>query len=127
MITFEGLLVPSITIVLPLGGADLSGVVMLIVVGSDLYGLRAVAAAEADPEPDDAALEPLELEEPEPLAELVELDELPQAARARANANMAMIAASPRASGCRPLRRSGVESNIMYFSFLCELGSRFRR
>ena len=39
-VPFEGSLVPSITIVLPAGGADLSGVVMLIVVGSVLYGAK---------------------------------------------------------------------------------------
>jgi hypothetical protein len=90
------LFVPSITIVLPEGGADLSGVVMLIAVGSDLYGASAVAAAEVDPEPDDAPVEVEPLEGAVAAAaapdELDELDE-PQAASAIASATVAMIAA----------------------------------
>src|SRR5690348_10867051 len=112
MITFEGLLVPSITIVLPVGGADLSGVVMLIFVGSVLYGVRAEAAAlvDADPPELDAAfvaLDPEEPEEPDAAEELEELEE-PQAASARAIASMPTITANPRARGRPPRRRSSV-------------------
>src|ERR1700733_9711077 len=99
MITFEGLFVPSITIVLPLGGADLSGVVMLMVVGAVLYGVSAAAAAEVDAEPEDAAVElpPLEPDEADVVEELVE----PQAATARASTSIPMLAMNP--SGRPPL------------------------
>ena len=103
MITFEGLFVPSITIVLPLGGADLSGVVMLMVVGSALYGVSAAAAAEVDAEPEDAAVElPLEPDEAADEADVVEELDEPQAATARASTSIPMIAMNP--SGRPPLR-----------------------
>lgn len=94
MITFEGLFVPSITIVLPEGGADFSGVLMLIDVGAALYGASAAVAAPDAPEPDDAAVE-LEPDEAAGVAELEELEELdePQAASARASASAPVIAA----------------------------------
>jgi hypothetical protein len=108
MITFEGLLVPSITIVLPLGGGEVSGVVMLIVVGSVLYGVRAAAAAAVDPEPDDDAFVAVAPDEAEEVAELDELDE-PHAASARAMASMPKIAANPRTRGRRPRRRTSLD------------------
>ena len=114
MITFEGLFVPSITIVLPLGGADLSGVVMLMVVGSALYGVSAAAAAEVDAEPEDAAVElpPLEPDEAADEADVVEELDEPQAATARASTSVPMIATNP--SGRPPLRRL---SFVMCVSF----------
>src|ERR1700751_1934982 len=108
MITFEGLLVPSITIVFPFGGADVSGVVMLMDVASDLYCVSAAAAADVELEPDDAALVELEPEdpaEPDGAVELEEQDE-PQAARVTASPSVPMIATSP--SGRPPLRRSSL-------------------
>src|SRR5947209_3855104 len=116
MITFEGLFVPSITIVLPAGRADLSGVVMLIFVGSDLYAASAALAEATDPEPDDDdAFVAVEPEAPE-LEELDELDE-PHAASERATASMPKIAASPRTRVRPSLRRSSVEWCYMWVSF----------
>jgi hypothetical protein len=113
MITFDGLFVPSITIVLPFGGAELSGVVMLICVGNALYGASAAAAAlvEAEPPelPVDAAFEALE---PPDDDELEELDE-PQAASARASIRVPAIARYPRARSRLLLRRSSLESCVM--------------
>jgi hypothetical protein len=107
--------------VLPFGGADLSGVVMLIEVGSDLYGVRAAAAALVDPEPDDdAAFVAVVPEEPEDADELEELEE-PQAASAIAIANMPTITANPRARGRPPRRRSSFEWCVMWVSFWCAL------
>jgi hypothetical protein len=110
MITFEGLLVPSITIVLPFGGAELSGVVMLMLVGSVLYGVSAAAAAlvDDDPPPDDAVavLEPLDPDDAGAAEELVdELDE-PQAASATASTSIPMMTTKPRVRSRPPLRRS---------------------
>ena len=118
MITFEGLFVPSITIVLPDGGADLSGVVMLIVVGSDLYGVRAAVAAAVPPEPDDAAVDEAPVVAAAAAAlevadEVEELDE-PQAASTRARATVPVIAANPSGRGRPPLRRLKL---VMYVSF----------
>src|SRR5947209_10877474 len=123
MITFEGLFVPSITIVLPAGGADLSGVVMLIFVGGDLYGASAAVAELTDPEPDDDdAFVAVDPEEPE-LEELDELDE-PHAASARATANMPKIAANPRTRGRPSRRRSSVEWCVIVGLLLICLRSR---
>jgi hypothetical protein len=106
MMTFEGLFVPSITIVLPFGGADLSGVVMLIVVGSVLYCVRAAAAALVDAEPEDeAVLEPDEAGAEELAVLEEELDE-PHAASARASTSVPMIPTNPRVRSRPPLRRS---------------------
>jgi hypothetical protein len=112
MITFEGLFVPSITIVLPLGGADLSGVVMLMVVGSALYGASAAAAAEVGAEPEDAAVELPPLDEAADEADVVEELDDPQAATARASTRVPMIATNT--SGRPPLRRF---SFVMCVSF----------
>jgi hypothetical protein len=114
------LFVPSITIVLPFGGADLSGVVMLIDVGSDLYCERAAVAAATDPELDvDAAfvaVVPEEPEEPDDADEVEELEE-PQAASARAIASMPTSTANPRTRGRPPRRRSSFEWYVMWVSF----------
>src|SRR5690348_14501824 len=116
MITFEGLLVPSITIVLPFGGADLSGVVMLMLVGSVLYWLRAAAAALVDAEPPVLPVDPeLEALEPPEDDELEELDE-PHAASARASTSVAKIARYPRARARSLLRRSCLKSCVMSVS-----------
>src|ERR1700733_2909189 len=97
MITFEGLFVPSITIVLPLGGADLSGVVMLMVVGAALYGVSDAAAAAVDEEPEEAGVDLPPLEPDEAADELDVVEELvePQAATARASTSVPMIATNP--------------------------------
>jgi hypothetical protein len=92
MSTFDGLLVPSITIVLPAGGADLSGVVMLMLVGSVFHCESADDAALVEPEP----LEVPVAAEFEALAppeddELEELDE-PHAASVRASTSVPRIA-----------------------------------
>jgi hypothetical protein len=84
---------------------------MLIVVGIELYGASAVAAAEVDPEPEDAAVELAPEAAVDELVELEELDE-PQAATARASTSVPMIATNP--SGRPPLRRS---SFVMCVSF----------
>ena len=114
MITFEGLFVPSITIVLPVGGAEFSGVVMLIVVGVALYGASAAVRQRSTTEPEDAAVELPPLEPDEAADELDVVEELdePQAATARASTSVPMIATNPR--GRPPLRRS---SFVMCVSF----------
>jgi hypothetical protein len=87
----------SMTIFLPLGGADLSGVVIVILVGAALYGASCCCAFWTPAEPEELLLE-LEFEE---LLEL-ELEELlsePQAATASASATVAMTAVRPLA--CR--------------------------
>jgi hypothetical protein len=119
------LFVPSITIVLPFGGADLRGVVMLIVVGSDLYCASAAVAAPVEPDDADAFVavvpeDPDELDEPDEADELEELEE-PQAASARATATMPTITANPRARGRPPRRRSSFEWCVMWVSFWCAL------
>jgi hypothetical protein len=108
------------TIVLPLGGADFSGVVMLIFVGSDVYAWRAVAAALVELEPDE-----LEVELGVELA-LVELgvgaaagvfdeDDLddPHAAIASTTPNVPRIVANPRTRRLPRFRLWGPELCVM--------------
>jgi hypothetical protein len=99
------LFVPSITTVFPVGGADLSGVVMLIVVGAVKYGLSAAVAAAVEAEPD--AVVPAAFEA-EVVDELEELEE-PQAASARASTKAPTIGRSPRRCGRPPVRRLSLE------------------
>src|SRR3954453_21574459 len=84
-----GSFVPSMTRVLPAGGAPLSCPLMVIWVGVAWYCLSC-AAAFATPAPPPALVEPPdELEPLEPLSE-------PQAATVRASASVAMRAGTPR-------------------------------
>ena len=79
---------------LPLGGTDLSGVVIVILVGADSNGCRFVFAWETPAEPDEPLLLAFEL------LELLELEELlsePHAASMSASASVAMTAIEPRA------------------------------
>src|SRR6476659_7625687 len=89
MITLFGSAVPSMTTVLPLGGADFSGVVAMIFVGAAWY-LASSALAVVTPEPDELAFDD-ELEEPELVSDPDE-PELPQAASA------AVAATTPRSA-----------------------------
>jgi hypothetical protein len=99
---------------LPVGGADVSGVVMLIFVGSVMYGVKAAAAALVEPEP--AAAEAVAPEELDELDELEEPDD-PQAASASVSTSVPMIAATPRRRGRPPFRRSSLEWCVICLSF----------
>ena len=77
--------------VLPAGGAPLSGSLMVISVGVASYGLSRSCAV-AMP-----AAAPLELvDPPDEALELLELSSEPQAANAKASTSVAMMAGNPR-------------------------------
>ena len=98
---------------LPFGGADLSGVWIVIWVGGDVYFCSCACAAATPPELDaDAAFVALE---PPEADEVEELDE-PHAASARASTSVPKIARYPRARARLLFRRSILESCVMSVS-----------
>src|SRR6266511_2965528 len=106
------------TSVLPLGGADLSGYVIVIAVGGDLYFSSSACAFATTSEPPLLGLEePPELEEP-----LFALSSPPQAANASASTNAAMIAVRPRAPRRPRCRRSGSVWGVMLLSLCVRVG-----